>query len=166
MAHHASPRLRRRDCLLLLNGVLLGGTGALAGCSSGSGGMPPEQFEGMMPDGIVNMQQVQAAYIGSGSTGTGTLSFQGQTYPFSVSGLGVGGIGVSEIQAQGYVYHLRNVLQFPGTYGQARYGFAIGQSSAGDLMLQNPAGVIMRLRARREGLMLSLGADAMVISMQ
>ena len=161
MAHLESLRLRRRDCLLLL-----GGTAALAGCASGGGGMPPEQFEGMMPDGMVQMRQVQAAYIGSGSTGTGTLSFQGQSYPFSVSGLGVGGIGVSEIEAQGYVYHLRNVLQFPGTYGQARYGFAIGQTSGGDLMLQNPSGVIMRLRARREGLMLSLGADAMVITMQ
>lgn len=166
MAHHESFRLRRRDCLLLLNGVLLAGAGALAGCASGGGGMPPEQYEGMMPDGVVTMQQVQAAYIGSGSTGTGTLSFQGQSYPFNVSGLGVGGIGVSEIQAQGYVYRLRNALEFPGTYGQARYGFAVGQSSAGDLLMQNAAGVIMRLRAKREGLMLSLGADAMVISMQ
>ncbi len=161
MAPHDTRRLRRRDCLLLL-----GGAAALAGCSSGGGGMPPEVFEGMMPDGMVQMQQIQAAYIGSGSTGTGTLTYQGQTYPFSVSGLGVGGIGVSQIEAQGYVYHLPGVLQFPGTYGQARYGFALGQTSAGDLLLQNPSGVIMRLRAKREGLMLSLGADAMVITMQ
>ena len=159
MSHHQT--LRRRECLLLL-----GGTAALAGCSGGSGGMPPEQFEGMMPDGIVQMRQVQAAYIGSGSTGTGVLSFRGQDYPFNVGGLGVGGIGVSEIEAQGYVYHLGNVLQFPGNYGQARYGFALGQSSGGDLMLQNAAGVIMRLRAKRQGLMLSLGADAIIISMR
>lgn len=161
MAPHDTLRLRRRDCLLLL-----GGAAALAGCSSGGGGMPPEVFEGMMPDGVVQMQQIQAAYIGSGSTGTGTLTYQGQTYPFTVSGLGVGGIGVSQIEAQGYVYHLPSVLQFPGTYGQARYGFAIGQTSGGDLLLQNSSGVIMRLRAKREGLMLSLGADAMVINMQ
>jgi hypothetical protein len=154
-------RLRRRDCLLLL-----GGTAALAGCSSGGEGMPPEEFEGMMPDGIVEMQQVQAAYIGSGSTGTGSLTFRGQIYPFSVGGLGVGGIGVSQIEAQGYVYHLANLLQFPGAYGQARYGFAVGQQSAGDLLLQNSAGVILRLRARRQGLMLSLGADAVLISMK
>ena len=161
MAHPEILRLRRRDCL-----TLLGGAVALAGCAGGDGGLPPEQFEGMMPDGMVYMHQVQAAYIGSGSTGSGTLTFQGQTYPFNVGGLGVGGIGVSEIEAQGYVYHLQNVLQFPGTYGQARYGFAIGQTSGGDLLLQNQTGVIMRLRAKRQGLMLSLGADAMVINMQ
>jgi hypothetical protein len=31
--------------------------------------------------------------------------------------------------------------------------------------LQNEHGVIMRLRAKREGLMLSLGGDAVVITM-
>jgi hypothetical protein len=158
---HLPPlHLRRRDCLLLL-----GSTAALAACASGEGGMPDEVFEGMTPDGVVQMQQIQAAYIGSGSTGTGTLSFRGQSYPFSVNGLGVGGIGVSQIEAQGYVYRLGSVQQFPGSYGQARYGFAVGQASAGDLLLQNPSGVIMRLRAKRQGLMLSLGADAMVINM-
>ena len=155
------PPLPRRRALLLL-----GGAGALAACSSGSGGLPPEQFEGMTPDGMVDMQQVQAAYIGSGSTGTGTLTFQGRSYPFTVGGLGVGGIGISKIEAAGYVYRLANVVQFPGAYGQARYGFAVGQQSGGDLILQNPSGVIMRLRAKRQGLMLSLGADAMLITMQ
>ena len=56
--------------------------------------------------------------------------------------------------------------KFPGTYGQARYGFAIGTMSGGDLWLQNESGVIMHLKAKRTGLMLSLGGDAVVISMQ
>jgi len=54
---------------------------------------------------------------------------------------------------------------FPATYGQARYGFAIGTSSAGDLWMQNEAGVILHLKAKREGLILSLGGDAVVITM-
>ena len=32
--------------------------------------------------------------------------------------------------------------------------------------MQNGAGVIMHLKAQREGLMLSLGGDAMVITLQ
>src|SRR4029077_8373421 len=56
--------------------------------------------------------------------------------------------------------------KFPGTYGQARYGFAMGTASGGDLWLQNEAGVILHLKAKREGLMLSLGGDAVVISMR
>jgi hypothetical protein len=39
--------------------------------------------------------------------------------------------------------------QFPGTYGQARYGFAIGMASAGDLWMQNGAAVSMYLKAKR-----------------
>jgi hypothetical protein len=136
----------------------------LAGCA-GSVALGPDAVKGKTPDGIVEMQEVQAAYIGSGIAGTGVLVFRGVQYPFQVGGLGIGGIGLSTVDATGEVYNLRDLGQFPGTYGQARYGFAIGASSAGDLWMQNESGVIMRLKARRTGLILSLGGDAVVISM-
>jgi hypothetical protein len=113
----------------------------------------------------VEMHEVQAAYMGSGSAGGGTLFHRVRAYPFTIVGAGVGGIGLSTIDARGEVYRLPEVRLFPGTYAQGRYGIAVGTTSAGDLWLQNEAGVIMRLKARREGLMLSLGADAIVISM-
>jgi hypothetical protein len=136
----------------------------LAGCT-GNVAVGPEAVQGQTPDGTVEMQEVQAAYIGSGSGGTGVLFYRGVRYPFTVGGVGVGGIGLSTIEARGEVYYLRDIAQFPGTYGQARYGFAIGTASAGDLWLQNESGVIMHLKAKREGLMLSLGGDAILISM-
>jgi hypothetical protein len=68
--------------------------------------------------------------------------------------------------ASGEVYNLRELAQFSGTYGQARYGFAIGTASAGDLWMQNEAGVILHLKAKREGLILSLGGDAVVIKLR
>ena len=126
----------------------------------------PEAVAGKRPDGTVEMREVQVAYIGSGSGGSGVLHHRGRAYPFSVAGLGVGGIGASTVDAHGEVYDLIDVRRFPGTYGQARYGFAVGAASGGELWMQNEAGVIMRLRARREGLMLSLGGDAMQITMQ
>jgi hypothetical protein len=124
----------------------------------------PDAIKGKTPDGTIEMHEVQAAYIGSGSGGV--LSFRGVAYPFDVGGLGVGGLGVSTIEATGEVYNLRDLRQFPGTYGQARYGFALGTASGGDLWLQNEAGVILHLKAKRTGLMLSLGGDAIVISMR
>ncbi|MDB5377533.1 MAG: hypothetical protein JWR00_1979, partial [Rubritepida sp.] len=63
-------------------------------------------------------------------------------------------------------YNLPDIARFPGAYAQGRYGFALGSRSGGDMWLQNEAGVIMRLVARREGLMLSLGGDAVLVSMQ
>ena len=81
-------------------------------------------------------------------------------------GLGVGGIGASTVDAAGEVYKLRNLPQFAGSYAQASYGFVVGSTSSGDLWMQNEAGAIMHLKAKRTGLMLSLGGDAVVISLQ
>jgi hypothetical protein len=136
----------------------------LAACQS-SVKVGPEAVAGLMPDGTVDMNQVQAAFIGSAGGGTGTLYYRGGAYQFHVGGLGVGGIGVSTIDANGEVYKLSSLANFPGAYAQARYGFAIGTMSGGDLWMQNESGVILHLKAKRTGLMLSLGGDAVVISM-
>ena len=134
-------------------------------CSS-SVKVGPEAVAGLTPDATVDMEQVQVAYIGNAGGGNGTLFYQGIPYPFTVAGLGVGGIGASTVDAEGEVYKLHNLSQFAGSYAQASYGFVFGTKSAGDLWMQNEAGVIMHLKAKRTGLMLSLGGDAVVINMQ
>jgi len=88
----------------------------LAGCV-GSVALGPEAVKGQTPDGAVEMHEVQAAYIGSGSAGTGILSVRGVQYPFEVGGVGVGGLDLSTIEATGEVYNLRELGQFPSTYG-------------------------------------------------
>jgi hypothetical protein len=120
---------------------------------------------GEPPSGYVQMTQVQAAYLGSGNAGSGILRYRGHSYRFKVGGLGVGGIGISKIEAKGEVYGLQHLRDFPGSYIQGRYGIALGTRSTGDLLLKNGSGVIMRLVAKRQGLMLSLGGDAVVIRM-
>jgi hypothetical protein len=144
--------------------LLLGTILSLAACST-SVKVGPEAVAGLTPDGTVDMNQVQAAFIGSAGGGSGTLFYRGGMYRFTVAGLGIGGIGASTIDAEGEVYKLRSLAEFPGAYAQGRYGFALGRQSGGDLWLQNEAGVIMHLKAKRTGLMLSLGGDAVVISM-
>jgi hypothetical protein len=86
----------------------------IAGCSSSSQPLNEQTVAGKQPDGTVDMNQVQAAFIGSGGGGSGTLKFRGQSYPFAVGGLGIGGIGASTINAQGEVYGLNKVADFPG----------------------------------------------------
>jgi hypothetical protein len=54
----------------------------------------------------------------------------------------------------------------PGTYAQIRSGFALGSMGKGNMWLKNGNGVLLHLAAERKGLMLSLGGDAMVISMK
>jgi hypothetical protein len=115
------------------------------------------------PSGSVSIHQVQIAFIGSGAAGGGTLYFRGRSYPFKLGGLGIGGIGISRLDAVGSVYNLRRLADFNGVYGQARTGWAIGEQGSGRMWLQNGNGVILHLRAQRQGLALSLGADGMVI---
>jgi hypothetical protein len=138
---------------------------SLASCGRGTPG-PYTKFEGLPPDGTVEMHEVQAAYIGNAGGGSGTLFYRGGAYPLTIAGLGVGGIGVSTIDATGDVYKLPNISLFPGSYAQGSTGFVIGNISRGDLWLQNGNGVVMHLRAKREGLMLTLGGDAIVINMK
>jgi hypothetical protein len=150
---------------LLIMVFLLASAMPLVGGCTGSVKVGPEAVAGQTPDGTIDMQQVQIAYLASGGGGSGTLFYQSRPYPFSIGGLGVSGIGASTISASGEVHKLKSLARFPGPYMQGRYGFAFGDRSAGDLWPQNEAGVILHLKAKREGLMLSLGGDAIVISM-
>jgi hypothetical protein len=69
------------------------------------------------------------------------------------------------MEAYGSVYNLYNLADFPGGYVQARYGLAAGSTSTGSLWLSNAQGVVLELKARRTGLALSLGGDAVYIDL-
>lgn len=118
----------------------------------------------LVRSGTLTIEQVQIAFIGSGNLGGGTVTVGGQQYSFSIGGLGIGGFGVSKMEATGTVYNLKNINDFAGGYVQARYGMAVGTLSTGQLWLQNTKGVVLELKAKRTGLALSLGGDAVYIN--
>lgn len=153
--HQASALRTTAFRTALLTGLLLA-----SACSSSN---PEEQVAGRVPDAAVEIRQDQVAFIGSGTGGSGILHYGGRDYPFSANGVGIGGIGASSIVATGNVYDLPDISRFPGVYAQGRMGFAIGRTSGGDLWLRNEAGVTMQLQAKRTGLILSLGGDAVRI---
>ncbi len=105
----------------------------------------------------------KVAWILSGNVGGGELRYGGKTYPFSIGGLGIGGFGISAMEATGEVYNLNKLSDFDGAYGQARAGIVVADASKGSLWLENPQGVRLRLTAKRKGVALSLGLDAIYI---
>lgn len=115
------------------------------------------------PSGSVTIRQIQVAFLGSGALGGGALTFRGKSYPITVGGLGVGGVGASKLTARGSVYGLNRVQDFAGAYVQVRTGWALADRGRGTLWLSNANGVSMKLKTKREGLQLGLGADGVVI---
>jgi hypothetical protein len=148
-----TSRISRRHAL-----QLAGGLAALAVVR------PAAATSDLVQSATVTIEQVQIAFIGSGNLGGGTLFYGGQKYSFTVGGLGIGGFGISRMTATGTVYNLKNLNDFPGAYVQGRYGFALSDLSAGELLLGNTRGVGLRLKAERTGIALSLGGDAVYIN--
>ncbi len=169
MTTRTSGQVRRlRGGKALVAAFLLAALGACAGGSSA----PPQQagpaptLDGQKPSGFVEMHEVQVAYIGNAGGGSGKLTYDGQTYPFDIGGLGVGGIGVSTVDAEGEVYRLDDLAEFSGAYVAGQYGVVLGDASVGDIWLKNEHDVVLHLKAKREGLMLSVGADAIDIRLE
>jgi hypothetical protein len=114
--------------------------------------------------GAIEIKQYSVAYIGSGTLGKGTLTYQGRRYPFRIGGLGIGGIGVAAIDAHGSVYDLPDLGSFAGTYGNARLGATAADKGKGRLWLKNTHGVVLKLETEMQGLALTGGVDGIVIT--
>ncbi len=110
----------------------------IAGCS-GLSAPTAQSIAGLSPSGSVTITEDFVAGLGGG---TGTLYYQGQTYPFRLAGSVFGPGGVSNISASGEVYKLASVAEFPGRYTQSTGAAGLSTSGGSDLWLQNTAGVI------------------------
>ena len=138
---------------------------ALAGCNTVSNPIPmqaptAESIAGLKPSGKVTMTQIFAGGMG---VGTGTLAFNGKTYPFKLLGTVVGPGSLSKVSVAGDVYKLDDPAQFSGVWVEGTGAIGLETSRKGDLWLENKAGVIMHLTGAQTGVTLSLGKDELYI---
>jgi hypothetical protein len=139
--------------------------GLLVLAAVGVSAAQPAKAQQQTPSGTVEIDETQFAMILSGAFGGGTLHYGGKSYGFTIGGLGVGAFGIATLRATGEVYDLHDVADFGGVYGQASASYALGKQSAGTLWLENPKGVHLRLKAEREGIILSVGGEGVIIKM-
>jgi hypothetical protein len=117
------------------------------------------------PSGTVNIS-AQSIAVGIGiNWGTGTLTYKGKDYLFTVKGLSVMDLGVSKATAKGEVYHLTKLSDFSGKYAALEGGFALGKG-ASDITMKNTKGVVINLTAATEGVQLTLGGKGLSITFQ
>jgi hypothetical protein len=146
-----------------LKATLVAAVLATAGCAGMMNTPTAQNVAGLPPSGNVTITEDFVAGFGGGS---GTLEYQGRTYPFKVVGTVAGpGGGVDKITASGPVYKLASVADFAGRYTQSTGKAGFSSSGSSDLWLENNSGVIMHLEGTSSGAMLTLGKDEIFIRM-
>ena len=114
------------------------------------------------PDATIEFSGGSALFGVGVKWANGTLHYQGQVYPFHLSGLSLLDLGGSEVNGTGEVYHLAKVEDFTGNYGAVSAGATVdrGESSA---TMRNQHGVVIRLRSDTKGLQLNASVEAVSI---
>jgi hypothetical protein len=120
----------------------------------------------LVPSGSVVISQTQAGALVSAGFGGGALRTRWHSYKFSIGGMGIGEVGASSLTASGTVCNLKGPRYFAGKYISVRTGAVVGNKSLGRIRLRNQNGLIMDLRAKRRGLMVSTGLDGLVITLK
>ena len=146
-----------------LKAMLVAAVLAMTGCAGIMNTPTAQSVAGLPPSGNVTITEDFVAGLGGGS---GTLQYQGRSYPFKVIGTVAGpGGGVDKITASGPVYKLASVGDFGGRYTQSTGKAGLSSSGSSDLWLENNAGVIMHLQGTSTGAMLTLGKDEIFVRM-
>ncbi len=113
--------------------------------------------------GVVTIETKRLS-LGVGYTwGEGTLRYKGKDYKFKVKGLNAIGLGFTTMTAEGEVYNMKSLSEFPGTYYGVEGGATLIEESAG-LVIKNSKGVMLNLKAKHKGVSLKLGDQGLTIS--
>jgi hypothetical protein len=116
--------------------------------------------------GSVSIRIIKAGFVVGGSAGSGSLTFQGRTYPLSIGGLSYGfTFGASETRFHGTVSNIRRASDVAGVYGQAGAGAAAIRGAQG-VVLTNQKGAVLTLSGRQSGLIVSADLSGLVLSLR
>ena len=71
-------------------------------------------FSKMAPSATMDFEITSVKLIAGAAWGSGTLHFQGKSYPLKVSAASAGGVGYRSIKGSGKVDDLNKLEDFPG----------------------------------------------------
>jgi hypothetical protein len=116
-------------------------------------------------NGTLRLNVFKAGFIVGVGGGSGTLTYEGNTYPLTIGGLGIGTIGLADVQLVGTATNLRGPADIAGTYGAVGAGgaFIAGAQAA---TLQNENGVLITLQGVEVGFDVNIGLAGMTIALQ
>jgi hypothetical protein len=116
--------------------------------------------------GAVRVVFTKGGFIIGVGGGEGVLTFRGQNYPFTVSGMSVGfTIGASTTKLIGRALNIRSPGDIAGSYAVIGAGGALA-AGAGGVQLQNEKGVILQLHGPKVGVELSAAVGGVSIALR
>jgi hypothetical protein len=116
--------------------------------------------------GTVRVVFGSAGVVAGVGSGEGTLTFQGKTYPFKISGASFGAtLALTVSEYEGRVLNLRSPGDLAGNYIALGAGGAIA-GGIGVARLRNARGVIMVVRGPKLGAGLSVALARITITMR
>src|SRR5262249_37205260 len=116
--------------------------------------------------GSIRFNVIKAGFVVGGSGGTGTLVFQGRSYPLSIGGVSYGfTFGASATDFVGTVSNIRKPSDVNGVYGAAGAGVALGPG-AGGIVLTNQNGAVLTLSGRQAGLIVAADLNGLIITLR
>lgn len=115
--------------------------------------------------GTIRLNFVKAGWVIGGTAGSGTLTFQGRSYPISVGSLSYGfTFGASSVNLSGRVRNIFRPTDIEGVYGAGSAGAAVirGPQAA---ILTNQRGVVLEVAGGQTGLIVNLDLSGMALSL-
>lgn len=110
--------------------------------------------------------EAKSIAVGIGySWGNGVLTYRGKRYPFKVDGLAVNAVGASRSDARGYVYNLKNLSDFEGTYTAIAAGGTLG-GGKGIATMKNGNDVRVTLHSTSRGLEVKAAPEGVKFTLQ
>ena len=128
-------------------------------------GLPPSVGAAQKASATLTLEANSVAAGVGWTWGGGVLHYGGRKYRFKVDGLTLNGAGVERANATGYVYGLKRLSDFPGTYTAAQAGGAAG-AGAGIATMKNGNGVRITLHSTSQGLAAEAGPQGIQITLE
>jgi len=110
--------------------------------------------------------ETKSVSVGVGwSWGSGTITYRGGKHRFKVSGLSVNAVGATATEATGYVYNLKRLEDFAGTYTAAQASGALG-AGKGIVTMKNANDVRITLHSTSQGIAAQVGPEGVKITLE
>jgi hypothetical protein len=116
--------------------------------------------------GNIHFSVIKAGFIVGGSAGSGSLTFEGRSYPLGIGGLSYGfTFGASETRFRGTVTNIRRPSDVNGVYAAGNVGAAVGRGAQA-ILLTNQNGAVLTLSGSSVGAIVSADLNGLVLTLK